>query len=386
MNLPPRTESSKSILAERRLYLELQTNLDLESLSLVEPGCGINAVKPFDGMMTYPLSLRNFIWNVPPPGSGRFSLCEVVATESGRGLVQEVVLPNNPDSTQGGEILQSSSRRSDVHSFHAAGRHAIRPPGPRILHLLWILSAHMGWTVDDNQGAASVYVDRRILIGAQWLSISLMAAPLFWTLIARFARWIPATPVDYPLEALPFHVETELRYLSESECLCFALGILIFWLILGRHIERYTSRDFLRAMLEHSPAEHDVMNQGILTRLGSYVNLTCQRMWDSICPMFLQRAVFVPKWNRRSRDDLMKHIAFWRSTQGQVASTTFKALSGGGFVALDEHDTHIHLGDASRSTKIVLSILVSLASFSASSPHFFLNLLTVFSSSISLVS
>jgi hypothetical protein len=102
--------------------------------------------------------------------------------------------------------------------------------------------------------------------------------------------------------------------------------------------------------------------------------------------MFLQRAVFVPKWNRRSRDDLMKHIAFWRSTQGQVASTTFKALSGGGFVALDEHDTHIHLGDASRSTKIVLSILVSLASFSASSPHFFLNLLTVFSSSISLVS
>ena len=387
VKIPLQTDISKLLLAKLRLNFELQTNLDMDSLSVVENWCcGTEALDRIDDEI-YPLSLRNFIRNVPPPGSGRFALCEVVKTENGGFVVQEVYLPSVHNTSDDAERLRSApSHRSSVQPLHVAGVHMVRPPGPRILNLLWILSAHMGWTVDDNQGAASVYVDRRILIGAQWLSISLMAAPLFWTLIARSARWIPATPVDYPLEALPFHVETELRYLSESECLYFAFGILAFWLILGRYIERYTSRDFLRAMLEHSPAEQDVRKRGGFRRLRSCVSVACQRIWDSVCPMFLQRAVFVPKWNRRSRDDLMKHIAFWRSTQSQVASTTFQSLSGGGFVLSDKHGVHIHLGDASRSTKIFLSLMVSVASFSASSPHFFLNLLTVFSCSISLVS
>ena len=380
-----RVENPKTLLANLRLYFELQTTLDMECLSIVENWCrGTEALDPVD-FDTFPLSLRNFIRNVPPPGSGRFALCEIVQTENGRCFVQEVFLPAGHETSDGERLHPPPSHRSRVQPIHVAGVHVVRPPGPRILNLLWILSAHMGWTVDDNQGTASVYVDRRILIGAQWLSISLMAAPLFWTLLARSVRWIPATPIDYPLEALPFHVETELRYLSESECLYFAFGILAFWLILGRYIERYTSRDFLRAMLEHSPAEPDAWKRGIVSRLRSYVSVACQRKWDSTCPMFLQRAVFVPKWNRRSRDDLMKHIAFWRSTQGQVASTTFQSLSGGGFVLSDKDGVHIHLGEASRSTKILLSLLVSLASFSASSPHFFLNLLTVFSCSISLV-
>jgi hypothetical protein len=45
-----------------------------------------------------------------------------------------------------------------------------------------------------------------------------MTAPLFWTLIARLAIWVPTTPVDYKLEALPYIVENEMSYdLKEHE-------------------------------------------------------------------------------------------------------------------------------------------------------------------------
>lgn len=368
----------------RRLQIELQTMLDMDSLFFVEEYCSANSKRKSNLPETYPLSLRNYLQNVPPPGSGRFALCEVVDKEDQTLTVQEVTLTTYENDREFG-IRTPQPQRSDIRVQHAGPFNIARPPGPRLLTLLWVFSSHMGWTVDDNQGTASVYVDRRILIGAQWLSISLMAAPLFWTLVARSARWIPTTPVDYPLEALPFHVETELRFLSEQECLQFAVGILVAWLLLGRHIERYTSRDFLRAMLEHLPSEEHI-NQGMLKRVKSGCGVGFQRLWDSVCPLFLQRAVFVPKWNRRTQEDLMKHIAFWRCTHGHVASSTFQALFGGGFVVCDSHDSHIHLGEVSWFTKVSVAILASLASFSASSPHFVLNLLAVFSSSISLVS
>ncbi len=378
------------------LYYQLQNTLDMESLWLVDAWCSNNSIRvSSDAEILYPQSLRAFIQNIPAPGSGRFPLSISVEREDGSVQIQEtmfhdednVVLSNDSGTLEYQDHItaQISARHHDFQNqFNLAVLHQPRP-GPRILNLLWVLSAHLGWTVDDNQGAASVYVDRRILIGAQWLSISLMAAPLFWTLLARYARWIPATPVDYPLQALPFHVETELRFLSEHECGYVSVVLFFSWLCLGRWIERYTSRDFFRAMLENLPSDNETSRKAFLRRLYSYIALECQRKWDSICPLFLQRMVFVPKWNRRSRDDLMKHIAFWRSNQDQAASTTFRAVSGGGFVVFDSHDGQIHLGEVSWWTKVFLSLLVSLASFSASSPHFFLNLLTVFSSSISLV-
>jgi hypothetical protein len=181
---------------------------------------------------SYPLSLHNYLKNIPPPGTGRFPLSKEEVTTDGEGddaytsaivaLELEGGLPQPPsniDETETSEPARSATANENV---VAPNFNDVLPPnaraGPRMMHLLWVLSAHLGWTVDDNQGTASVYVDRRILIGAQWLSISLTAAPSFWTLFARYAKWIPTQPIDYPLEALPFDVETKMRccFLFES--------------------------------------------------------------------------------------------------------------------------------------------------------------------------
>ena len=60
-------------------------------------------------------------------------------------------------------------------------------------------------------------------------------------------------------------------------------------------------------------------------------------------------------------------------------------MKGQGLMLSDSCDGQVDIGEESSSRKLFVGILVALGSFSASSPHFFLNLLTVFSCSISLV-
>lgn len=384
--------------SNKLLYFELQDALDMEALLLIDSMCRMPSPH-LSKRLVSPISFRNILANVPAPGAGRFALSSIgPPDESGRRRVVNVDIyeENFSHNSYLHEMDPSRPNFSGNSNDEDDGRgrfgppqrvHGIDPrPGAHILNLIWVLSAHLGWTVDNNEGAASVYVDRRILIGAQWLSISLMAAPMFYTLFARYALWIPARPIDYSLEALPFKAETQLRFLTEKECGYVSGVLFLSWLSLGRWIERYTSRDFFRGMLEHLPASETQTDGGLLHRLQLKFKLWCQRLWDAVCPLFLQRLVFVPKWNRRSQEELLKHVAFWRSSQldGEKKST-FRAISGGGFVFVDDRDGQIHLGDVSWTTKVVIGTLVTLASFSSSSPHFFLNLLTVFSSSISLV-
>jgi hypothetical protein len=202
------------------LYYEVQNVLDLESLLLVDSWC--KSKSEFQPSL-YSFSLRNYLRNIPPPGAGRFPLSTEVAMEATEDAthatrIKEFFLDDEKiegasessteENSSGQRDLPNPNNGIDFQPHHHAMHHA---RGQRVHNLLWVLSTHLGWTPDDNQGAASVYVDRRILIGAQWFSISLMAAPLFWTLLARYTSWIPATPVDYPLRALPFSVESELR-------------------------------------------------------------------------------------------------------------------------------------------------------------------------------
>jgi hypothetical protein len=327
---PVEVKLPKLITSAKKLeYYRVQNALDLESLLLVDSWCCSQQPSQCKTLL-YPISLWNYLRNIPPPGAGRFPLSTEVATDDNSDdvaaapQIQELQIEEERSfvaSSVENEGIQLDPQEADQNNRNFQAAELVNQmhfpplngrPGPRILNLLWVLSAHLGWTVDDNQGAASVYVDRRILIGAQWMSISLMTAPLFWTLIARYARWIPATPVEYPLEALPFSVETELRFLTERECGYVSMLLFFSWLFLGRWIERYTSRDFFRAMLEHMPFDES-SDLGILKRIISRVARWWQRKWDAVCPLFLQRMVFVPKWNRRSRNDLLKHVAFWRS-------------------------------------------------------------------------
>lgn len=104
------------------------------------------------------------------------------------------------------------------------------------------------------------------------------------------------------------------RFLTEKECGYACLILVVSWLFLGRWIERYTSRDCFRAMMEQVPFEERT-EQSRGRRLLSALSEWCQRGWDAVCPLFLQRLTFTPQWNRRTQNDIMKHVAFWRSRE-----------------------------------------------------------------------
>lgn len=247
-----------------------------------------------------------------------------------------------------------------------------------------------------------------------------------------------------------------------------AVLLLFFWLVLGRVVERYTSRDYFRAMLEHMPPpsttvqkkrkEQQRQQTANTTKNGTatvpaptssttgtrsttmmekiqyalhisfaYIDRWMQRLWDAICPLPIQRLIFIPQWNKRTHSDLLQHVRFWRSIDRkehryvfhtqyiymrvplsisvrhlsyltyfiQFFSCSlsyfrpyFRASTGRGLVFPDHRpqDGAVDIGDPSLLQKVLVCTLVALGSFTASSPHFFLNLLTVFSSSVSLVS
>lgn len=194
---------------------------------------------------------------------------------------------------------------------------------------------------------------------------------------------IPAQPVDYNLEGLPFPLQNEMRYLTERECGISAVLLLGVWMALGRWSERHTYRDLFRAMLEHLiPAKPD---KNILRRQFAAIKLWLLRRWDAVCPLFLQRRVFSPHWNLRSSRDLVRHIAFWRARN--LKDHRFGARAEAGLHDRffgDSRDTGVDFGLDSSARKITIGIIVVLASFCASSPHFWLNMTTVFSSSVSL--
>ena len=250
----------------RLAYYQLQNALDMESLLIVDSWCLLPMPRK-DSIVTYPLSLHNYLHNIPSPGMGRYPLSTETTVSPEESEEGSVALPTRISPLLFDSGVQRYEERNDgisnpnddlgrfINAHQNDGnvnhhQNHLPPPihggrGPRALNLLWVVSANLGWTVDDNQGASSVYVDRRILIGAQWLSISLMVAPLFWTLFARYAKWIPTTPVDYPLQGLPFDVETEMRY-GEMFAIFIVLEPKINRLLDG-HLTRYMpafSKDF----------------------------------------------------------------------------------------------------------------------------------------------
>jgi hypothetical protein len=286
------------------------------------------------------------------------------------------------DPAAGQQADEAPPNRNAPQQNHRAGN--VR--GPRFLHLLWILGAQVGLVVSDSHDASSVYVERNILIASQWVSVSFMAAPLFATLFARYVQVIPAEPVEYQLHDLPFTVTIEMRFLTADECGSVAALVFFMWLSLARWTERNTNRDFFRVMLDHIITDSQE-KKSFFRRFLSRLSIRYQRMYDAICPLFLQRRVFAPSWNLRSRKDLMKHIAYWRSRnlskqQSIVNVKTIKRNDDAIFG--DCRDKGIDVGTDTSVRKLLIGFVVAIGSFCSSSPHFWLNLVTVFSCSISL--
>ena len=141
-------------------------------------------------------------------------------------LSRKSPIETSSSTLQAETIYRTSQRPEEVRPQGVVGNNAngnfanlpgvnpplLRGPGPRLLNLLWSISAQLGWSVDDpGQTASSVVVNRKLLIGVQWLSLTLMAAPLVLTLGARSMYLVPCKPVDYYLEDLPYALVSELR-------------------------------------------------------------------------------------------------------------------------------------------------------------------------------
>lgn len=334
------------------------------------------------------LSMDNFLSSIPPAGTGRFALSQLKpAINPRRPSVEpfELLL----DDTASVISVDTSRDRANIDPVARGNPHRVVVPprnirGPRFLQFFWILGAQLGLAVIDNPHLQSVFVDRRILIASQWVCISLMAVPLLLTLCARYAQWIPVRPLDYDLEGVPFYVGYKLRYLTENECGMVACVLVFIWLALGRWNERHTCRDYFRVMLEHvsPPFRRRVKHLGLLSRCIGHFALVVQRQWDAVCPLFLQRRVFSPKWNCRTQQDLLRHLAFWRSRN--LGDRRVAIPLAFGRIFGDQRDEGVDIGSESQARNVVVGVGMALGSFCASSPHFWLNLFAVFSCSIGL--
>lgn len=391
------TETGSLILQSKKklAYYWVQDGLDFDGIVQNDASATSYLLANDNISCALNFSFHNFLRGIPPPGVGRFALSrEILPQNDSSGEASEIgallIETDQEESSETGDKHDSESEVRPNVNAEAPGARAnragnIRPP--RFLHLLWALGAQVGLALSDSHDASSVFVERNILIASQWVSVSFMAAPLFYTLCARYWHWIPTEPLDYKLQDFPFPVVNEMRFLTDEECGCVAAMVFAVWLALARWTERHTNRDFFRVMLEHVPPPDERDKKTFLRRFLARLSLRYQRQWDAICPLFLQRRVFAPHWNVRTRDDLMKHIAYWRSRnlpeqQSMVRVSTIKrddaALFG------DCRDEGIDVGSDSSACKLAIGLVVALCSFCSSSPHFWLNLITVFSCSISL--
>lgn len=98
------------------------------------------------------------------------------------------------------------------------------------------------------------------------------------------------------------------------ECVSAALVVVFLWLVMGRYAERNIGRSSERAMMEQLPATESLGTcPSFVNKIVLRLSIWYQRQWDRVCPLFLQRLVFTPRWNRRSRREFFNHIVSWRS-------------------------------------------------------------------------
>jgi hypothetical protein len=199
------------VVAHRTAYYQLQDALDLHSLGIWGETTLYNSA-----------SVRRYIRNIPAPGRGRFGLSK----EGNHALFGSdraiMIVPWDPQDSLGGELLPSvvnataqdglqPQQPDNGHGGQVQQVPFVNPEGARIHNLLGVLSAHFGWRVDESQGVGLVFVDRRIMIATQMVSISLMIGPMLGSLLARSTRWIPTQPITYHLEDMPFALKNEMR-------------------------------------------------------------------------------------------------------------------------------------------------------------------------------
>ena len=142
---------------------------------------------------------------------------------------------------------------------------------------------------------------------------------------------------------------------------------------MGRHVEKHVNRTYERAMIDQS---------GVFKKQPTSVFMLCIRLWDSMCPFFLQILTFAPSWNTRSERVIYKKMLQIRASDHREYNACISAEE-----ALQRGDRVLNTDSQLKlTTNIYVFMLVGGVSFSACSPHYILNLCTVFYGSIAMVS
>ena len=166
------------------------------------------------------------------------------------------------------------------------------------------------------------------------------------------------------------------RFWTSSECGIAAIIVFVLYFVLGRMCEREIGRSYERELTEASPYRKSAGNHrvGILSKISYYVS----RYWDSTCPLFVQQHLYLSRWNRRSRSEVINQVVYLRS-KNCGSTSSFNASDGRG-----------RMNVVSKRGLRARGQLVGLASFflsfSACSPHFVVNSLTCFCCGLSYVS
>mmetsp|Transcript_8536 Transcript_8536/g.19279 ORF Transcript_8536/g.19279 Transcript_8536/m.19279 type:complete len:1782 (+) Transcript_8536:111-5456(+) len=364
-----------------------------------------------EGFIEYASTYEQYLQNIPPAGVGRNALSAAISSRlrpTGVGAIADArVGRQDVQTVDVGEINDVGRWPSDGTTTSRNRRHRpshrlqqqgpareqradegnVNQGGPRIINLLWLISSHLGWTVDDDRKPGAVLVERGILIATQWLSNTLFALPLFLTLIARYFRLITPSPLDYHLEGLPYVELKQMKYLSADECGYAAIVVVMLYLALGRFSERNVCRTFERAMMEQVPDPRYEERPGAFGKFYPLLVLRLQRIYDSVTPRFLQNATFSPNWNRRGRRDVASFVIKTKGVDFREHKSSFDASHGRGGGTIDTKSLHLDgtlQPNISFRMKALIGFLVSLGSFCACSPHFSLNLFTVFYSGIAM--
>jgi len=288
--------------------------------------------------------------------------------------------------------------------------------GLRLFNSLWTICEQLGWSVEDEINPGQIMVDRRMMTSVQWLSNSLMIGPLLWTLFARWDLLISPFPLEYNYSGLPIAPTKQMRYLRSDECGIAAIFFVIMWLALGRYAERHICRTYDRSMIDFFGVNHSLedepspsttpssststtanttnkndnnnknKNNTVATkekRSLSTVLTYLQRQWDYLCPLSLQRLLFAaPHWNRRNAISIKGRVIGARSNDRRESQRACFSAREGRYKGDRILEGRRQLpGFVSR---VVVCLLVGGGSFSASSPHYVLNLCTIFSCSISM--
>jgi len=250
----------------------------------------------------------------------------------------------------------------------------------RLFESIWTICEYFGFSINDEQ-TQQLLIDRRILIATQWLSNTLMIFPLLCSLIARWALWVSPEPFDHSLSGLPHYPTKKMRYLTSGECGICAILVAFLWLALGRQTERHICRTYYRAMVDYSGVDIVEKSYRHQTSFYNKSSLWFKKQWDYLCPFVLQKIIFMPSWNKRSQQFINSRILKMRGRDCREDRSIFYAND-----CLNKGDRIFELREDHwiSNEKLTIIFLVGAGSFFTSSPHYVLNLCTIFFCSISM--